>query len=335
MAELEVKNVYPTHPLDVDDPLFWPDDRHTALPVRYQNIKDLLISQRGSFWLEHEIKIQQLEIDQWNALSADEKHFLSMVLAFFASSDMIVNENLSERFSREIQVVEVKMLYNYQKMMEDIHSEVYAKLIDAYISNEAEKYRLFNAVKTVAIVGRKADWVYKWIHSTEPYAHRLVAMSAVEGIFFSGSFCAIYWIHERGILDGLCKSNKFISRDEGQHTDAAVEIHKLLKNKISEQTAKQIIHEAVALEIEFITEALPCRLIGMNSQSMAEYIKFVANRLLKQYGFTELYLKVSNPFDFMDRIGLGSKPNFFETKADAYNKLPTTEDDDPYAGVQK
>ena len=315
------------------DPLFQEDDRSSILPIKYPTIRDCLEKQRGCFWQVHEVSLKADLVD-WVKLSKDEQHFIKMVLAFFATSDIIVNENLTNRFVHDIKVHEISMLYNFQKMMEDIHSEMYATLIDTYISDSQEKNYLFNAVKNIPIIKKKADWAYKWMDSDKPYSHRLVAFSALEGIFFSGSFCAIYWLKEKGLLPGLTLSNDFIARDEGMHVESAIEIYKLLKEKVDTKTIHEIISEAVILETEFITEALPCKLIGMNANMMAEYIKFVANRLIKQFGYDELYAKTSQPFTFMDRIALDGKSNFFEKRPSEYNKLASDEDSsDAYANL--
>lgn len=310
------------------------DSRNTLFPIKDHDIWAAYKKQAACMWHVHEVDMTKDRAD-WDKLNADEKHFLKMVLAFFASSDLIVNENLAKRFTQEVQLLEARITYKFQEMMENIHSEMYATLIDVYIQDPKEKDYLFNAVKTIPIIEKKAAWARKWIGSDASFAERLVAFSAVEGIFFSGSFCAIYWIRERGILPGLTKSNTFIARDEGLHTDFAVLLHQKLKDKCHPDVMKQIIQEAVDLEIEFITEALPCRLIGMNAGMMREYIKFVANRLLKQYNALESYPNVQQPFTFMDRIGLSMKSNFFESKPDAYGNQDTrhTEDEDPYAGV--
>lgn len=314
------------------DPLFEEDDRSAILPIRYPVIWDLLKTQRGCFWQPHEVSLVK-DIVHWKALEADEQHFIKMVLAFFASSDLIVNKNLSERFINEIKPLEIQAIYHFQEAMEDIHSEMYALLIDAYIENTDERMYLFDAVKTIPIVGEKAAWANKWITADCPFSHRLVAFAAIEGIFFSGSFCAIYWIKERGILPGLTSSNDFISRDEGLHVKTAVEIHNLLKSPIDQDTMHEIINEAVELEIKFITKALPCRLIGMNSKLMTEYIKYVANRLIKMFGYTPLYNNIKQPFTFMDRIGLENKSNFFEHRSSEYNKMEINESEDPYADL--
>lgn len=314
------------------DPLFKQETRPTVFPVKYPTLRSCLLRQRGCFWQTHEVSLINDQKD-WKKLNKDEQHFIKMVLAFFATSDIIVNTNLSKRFTQEISIHEVQMLYNYQKMMEDIHSEMYALLIETYISDKTEKEQILNAIETVPIIKKKAQWAYKWIQSDAPYVNRLIAFVAIEGVFFSGSFCAIYWLKERGVLKGLTLSNDYISRDEGQHVETAIEIYNLLKNKIEFETFKNIIQSAVELEIEFITEALPCKLIGMNSASMTQYIKFVANRLSKQFGFNELYNNIEQPFPFMDRICLNNKSNFFEGRPSEYNKLAIEDEEDDYADL--
>lgn len=315
-----------------DEVIFAEDTRNALLPIKFPSIWELVKKQRGCFWQTHEVSLAQDKI-HWKKLDRDEQYFIKTVLAFFASSDLIVNKNLIERFINDAKPLEIQMMYRYQAMMEDIHSEMYALLIDSYIDNPAEKADLFNAVKTVPIIAKKAAWAERWIDSELPYSHRLLAFAAIEGIFFSGSFCAIFWLKERGIMPGLTLSNDFISRDEGLHVEGAVTISGLLKEKASEQAALDIFKSAVELETEFITEALPCKLIGMNASMMIEYIKYVANRMAKQFGYNEIYPNVKQPFNFMDRIGLDGKSNFFERRPSEYNKLAVDEEDDedPYA----
>lgn len=317
------------------DPLFVEEaGRNTILPLRYPSVWEAYKLQAACYWQPHEVDLTADRKD-WDTLEENERYFLKNILGFFARSDLIVNENLEERFKADVKIMEVKFAYAYQEMMENIHSEMYALLIDTYIDDTTEKTYLFNAVENIPSIAKKATWAQKWITSDASYAERLVAFSAVEGIMFSGAFCSIYWMKERGKLPGLCKSNDFISRDEGQHVDFAVLVHGLLKDKISTERMHEIIAEAVTVEIEFITESLPCKLIGMNAEMMKQYIMFVANRLVKQYGYPELYPKAIQPFSFMDRIGLKSKSNFFEKKPTEYSRKDTTanDDDDPYAGI--
>lgn len=303
------------------DPIFAEETRNTIFPILFPTIWASYKQQFACVWQLHELNdALSRDYADWVKLEDDERFFLKMVLAFFASSDLIVNENLAERFIKEFTRHEFKTAYKFQTVMENVHSETYATLIDLYIKDPEEKTILFDAVKTIPIITKKANWAKKWITSDRPICERLVAFAAVEGIFFSGSFCAIFWIKERGILPGLCLSNDFISRDEGLHTDLAVLEHDLMLEKISPEAIKSIMMEAVDLEIEFITEALPCKLIGMNAGMMKEYIKFVANRLVKQFGYEEIYPGVSQPFTFMDRIALPGKSNFFELRPSQYNK---------------
>lgn len=317
------------------DPLFVEEvGRNTILPIRYPTIWEEYKLQAACYWQPHEVDLTADKKD-WDALNKDEQYFLKCVLGFFARSDLIVNKNLEERFKNEVKILELKVLYAYQEMMENIHSETYALLIDTYIDNPDERKLLFNAVETIPSVAKKAAWAQKWITSDAPYAERLVAFSAVEGIQFQGPFAAIYWMKEQGKLPGLAKTNDLISRDEGRHAGVGPIVHNMLVDKVSVEKMHEIISSAVEVEIEFITEALPCKLIGMNADMMKQYIMFVANRLVKQYGYPELYPKAVQPFTFMDRIGLKSKSNFFEKKPTEYSRIDTTKHDeeDPYAGI--
>lgn len=317
------------------DPLFLPETRNAALPILYPTIYEQLLKQRGCFWQTHEVPLDK-DLADWAILTADEKHFIKHILAFFATSDLIVTENLEERFLDDIKIIEVRMMYRFQEVMEDIHSEMYALLIDTYISDLEEKNKLFNAVREIPVIKKKAEWAKKWINSTNPYCHRLIAFATVEGILFSGSFCAIYWLKNRGLLPGFTFSNDFISRDEGLHVEGALTIHNLLYEKADQKIAHEITREAVELEIEFITEALPCRLIGINAGNMKEYIKYVANGQLKLFGYSEIYPNVAQPFPFMDLIRLDSKANFFEKNSSQYKATAPVNSDaniDPYADL--
>jgi ribonucleoside-diphosphate reductase subunit M2 len=251
-----------------------------------------------------------------------------MILAFFASSDLIVNKNITERFENDIEALELKALYNYQKMMEDIHSEMYALMIVELVDDYAERDRLLNAVITIPIIKKKAAWAEKWIKSTEPYKNRVIAFVGLEGIAFSGAFCAIFWLIQNGKMLGLAMANQFISRDEGKHTDTGIEVDRLLLDRADTETVHRIFSELVDLEIEFITEAIPCKLIGMNSDAMITYIKFVANRLLTLLNRPMLYDNITNPFPFMDRICLENKTDFFKHRPSEYNKSKLDESDD-------
>jgi ribonucleotide reductase beta subunit family protein with ferritin-like domain len=319
----------------INEPLLTPEkDRFSIFPIKYPGLWEAYKRQLAAVWVVNEVKLDK-DISDWQRLNKDEQHFLKMILAFFAASDLIVNENLDNRFTDDVKILEAKFAYGFQQMMENIHSEMYSLLIDTYIKDKNEKDFLFNAVKNVPIIGKKAAWAKKWMNSTEPFAQRLVAFSAVEGIFFSGSFCAIYWVKERGLLPGLTKSNEFIARDEGMHTDFAVLLHSMLNNKCPVERLNEIIKEAVEIEKEFITEALPCSLIGMNAENMKKYIEFVGNRLVLQYGYDPIYENAECPFDFMHRMNLKGKTNFFEKTVTDYSQESTAhlEDADPYGDI--
>lgn len=308
--------------------LFVEENRNTLFPIKYQTLWEEYKKQQACFWQAHEVNLTNDYFD-WEKLDKDEKFFIKMVLAFFASSDLIVNKNIAENFSK-VKILEAQITYNWQETMENIHSEMYSLLIDTYIKDVEEKKYLFNAIENVPIIKRMAEWAYKWMNSDKPHNERLVAFSAYEGILFSGPFCAIYWIKERGVLPGLCLSNDFIARDEGLHVDFAIKTYSLLTNKCSQQRLHEIIKEAVDLEIEFITESLPCKLIGMNSQLMIEYIKYVADRLCLSYGCEKIY-DSKQPFTFMDRIGISSKKNFFEKTPTEYSKADNSTKKNAYA----
>ena len=274
----------------------------------------------ASFWTAEEMDLSKDLYDWNNRLNDNERHFISHVLAFFAASDGIVNENLVERFSNEVQVAEARCFYGFQIMMENIHSETYSLLIDTYIKEPAQREYLFDAVETIPCVKKKADWALRWISDKQStFAERLIAFAAVEGIFFSGSFASIFWLKKRGLMPGLTFSNELISRDEGMHTDFACLLFGHLKRRPHPDTVKSIITEAVAIEQEFLTDALPVKLIGMNAELMCQYIEFVADRLLVSLGNDKVY-NVTNPFDFMDMISLQGKTNFFEKRVSDYSK---------------
>ena len=256
----------------------------------------------------------------WNSLTEQEQFYIKMILAFFAASDGIVNENLVLNFMSEIKVPEVLAFYSFQNAIETVHSETYSLLIDTYIKEDEEKIRLLNAVETIPCIKKKADWAMKWIESKEDnFATRLIAFACIEGIFFSGAFCSIYWLKERGLMHGLTFSNELISRDESLHTEFAILLYSHIVNKLSEEKVHNIIKDAVAIEKEFIIDSLPCRLLGMNSDLMSQYIEFVSDRIALQLGYNKIY-NVNNPFDFMDRIGLEDKQNFFEVRVSNYSK---------------
>jgi len=283
-------------------------------PVVWDKYKKAL----GLFWTAEEIDLSK-DYNDWEKLSDNEKHFLENILAFFAGSDGIVAENLGEKFFREIKIPEAKCFYGLQITMENIHAETYSLLIDTYIKDDDKKYKLFNAIETIPCIKKKADWSLKWINDESPFSHRVVAFACVEGIFFSGSFCAIFWLKKRGLLPGLCFSNDLISRDEGLHTDFACLMYSMLVNRLSQEKIEEIIKEAVEIETEFIVESIPCKLLGMNSKMMAEYIRFVADRLMIQLGYDIIY-NAKQPFTFMEMISLEGKTNFFERRVGEYSK---------------
>ena len=294
-------------------------DRFVIFPIQHEELWSQYKNQMACIWTAEEIDLSS-DLDHWrNKLNEDEKHFIKHVLAFFAASDGIVNENLAENFVREVQYTEAKFFYGFQIMMENIHSETYSLLIDTYISDPQEKHRLFHAIETIPAVKKKADWALKWISSPN-FQERLIAFAAVEGIFFSGSFCSIFWLKKRALMPGLSFSNELISRDEGMHCDFAVLLHnKYLANKVSEEKIKEIIVSALEIEKEFILESLPVRLIGMNSDLMSQYLEFVADRLLVSLECSKVYGS-ENPFDFMTNISLQGKTNFFEKRVAEYQK---------------
>ncbi len=292
-------------------------DRFVLLPIKYPKVWEMYKLHEASFWTAEEIDLSP-DLKDWEKLSSDEQHFIKHVLAFFAASDGIVNENLAVNFMREVQLPEARCFYGFQIMIENIHSETYSLLIDTYIKDVAEKNYLFNAMETVPCVQKKAEWALKWINNGS-FAERLVAFAAVEGIFFSGSFCSIFWLKKRGLMPGLSFSNELISRDEGLHCDFACLLYSMLENKLSEERVKEIIIDAVVNEHEFVTDALPVSLIGMNSKLMCQYIEFVADRLLVALGYSKIY-NVTNPFDFMETISLQGKTNFFEKRVGEYQK---------------
>ena len=292
-------------------------ERFVLLPIKYPKIWEMYKKAEQSFWTAEEVDLHA-DLKDWERLKDGEKHFIKHVLAFFAASDGIVNENLAVNFMREIQIPEARCFYGFQIMMENIHSEMYSLLIDAYIKDPVEKRYLFNAIETVPCVKKKADWALRYINDGS-FAERLVAFAAVEGIFFSGSFCSIFWLKKRGLMPGLSTSNEFISRDEGMHCDFACLLYGMLENKLSQERIYEIMKDAVANEHEFVTDALPVSLIGMNAKMMCQYIEFVADRLLEALGYPKLY-NSTNPFDFMEMISLQGKTNFFEKRVSEYKK---------------
>lgn len=293
-------------------------DRFVLFPIKHKNIWEMYKKAEASFWTAEEIDLSADLVDWESKLSADEKHFIKHVLAFFAASDGIVNENLAVNFMNEVQYPEARCFYGFQIMIENIHSETYSLLIDTYIKETTEKNYLFHALENLPCVTKKGEWALRWIENGS-FAERLVAFAAVEGIFFSGSFCSIFWLKKRGLMPGLTFSNELISRDEGLHCDFACLLYSELQNKLSQQQVHQIIGDAVAIEKEFVSDALPVKLIGMNADLMCQYIEFVADRLLVSLGYTKLF-NATNPFDFMEMISLQGKTNFFEKRVAEYQK---------------
>jgi ribonucleotide reductase beta subunit family protein with ferritin-like domain len=310
-----------------NEPLLTPDDkRFVAFPIQYNDIWEMYKKQVDCFWRAEEIDLSK-DLDDWKKLTADEKHFVSMILAFFAASDGIVLENLASRFMSDVQVSEARAFYGFQIAMENIHSETYSLLIETYINDKLEKDKLFNALDHFPCIKKKSDWAQKWIKDNRSgFATRLVAFACVEGIFFSGAFSSIFWLKKRGLMPGLTFSNELISRDEALHTEFAVLLYDKLENKLKKSKVHEIIREAVEIETEFICDALPCRLIGMNSMMMTQYIQFVADRLCVQLGYDKIY-NVTNSFDFMDMISLESKTNFFEKRVSEYALADKTVDE--------
>jgi len=301
-------------------------NRFVIFPIEHHDIWEWYKKCEASFWTAEEIDLSE-DLNDWKSkLSDDEKYFIKHILAFFAASDGIVNENLAENFVNEVQYSEAKFFYGFQIMMENIHSETYSLLIDTYVKDPKEKDSLFNAIETFPAIKKKADWALKWIES-DSFAERLIAFAAVEGIFFSGAFCSIFWLKKRGLMPGLSFSNELISRDEGVHCDFAVHLHnKHLVNKVSSKRIKEILLDALNIEREFITESLPISLIGMNSKLMTQYLDFLTDRLLVELNCEKEY-NVTNPFDFMDMISLQGKTNFFEKRVSEYQKAGVLNND--------
>jgi ribonucleoside-diphosphate reductase subunit M2 len=315
---------------NVIEPLLNPDDnRFVMFPIKYDDVWQMYKKQVDCFWRAEEIDLSK-DIAHWDGLSHDEKYFISMILAFFAASDGIVLENLALRFMTEVQVSEARAFYGFQIAMENIHSQTYSLLIETYIKDKTEKNKLFNAIENFSCIKKKSDWAQKWIKDNRSgFATRLIAFACVEGIFFSGAFCSIYWLKKRGLMPGLTFSNELISRDEALHCEFAVLLYSKLLNKVKKSKVYEIIKEAVEIESEFICEALPCRLIGMNSQLMTQYIQFCADRLCVQLGYDKIY-NMANPFDFMELISLEGKVNFFERLNDSYALANKNKDDNTF-----
>ena len=312
------------------DSILIPDDnRFVMFPIQHDDIWQMYKRQVDCFWRAEEVDLSK-DINDWNKLNSDEQQFIKMVLAFFAASDGLVLENLANRFMGDVQLSEARAFYGFQIAMENIHSEMYSLLIDTYIHNSTEKTKLFEATQNYPCIAKKADWAKKWIgDENSNFASRLVAFAAIEGIFFSASFASIYWIKKRGLMPGLTLSNEFISRDEALHTEFAILLYSKLQTKLSKTRIYEIIQEAVSIEKEFITEAIPCRMIGMNSKLMIQYIEYVADRLVLQLGYDKIYHS-QNPFDFMELISMESKVNFFERTNSEYALANKTVDDDVF-----
>jgi ribonucleotide reductase beta subunit family protein with ferritin-like domain len=307
-----------------------PDDsRFVTFPIVYDDIWKMYKRQVDCFWRAEEIDLSK-DLNDWNKLTIDEQNFIKMIIAFFAASDGIVNENLGARFMGDVQISEARAFYGFQIAMENIHSETYSLIIDTYIRDEEEKHKLFNAINNYPCIKKKADWGKKWISDKRSsFASRLVAFAVVEGIFFSGAFCSIYWLKKRGLMPGLTFSNELISRDEALHTEFAVLLYSKLQKKLSKKRIYEIVKEAVEIEKDFINEAIPCRMIGMNSKLMSQYIEFVADRLLLQLGYDKVY-NSANPFDFMELISIETKVNFFERTNAEYALANKTVDKDVF-----
>ena len=293
-------------------------NRYVIFPIQHEPFWKMYKRAEANFWTAEELDLSK-DMNDWQKLNDNEKYFIKNILAFFAASDGIVNENLVERFCQEVKILEAKFFYGFQIAMENIHSETYSLLIDTYIKDVGEKTKLLNAVDNFPSIKKKADWALKWINDkNSPFSHRIIGFAAVEGIFFSGAFCSIFWLKKRGLMPGLCHSNELISRDEGLHTEFAVLMYQNLLDKPSPEVIKGIIMDAVQIEKEFITESLSCELIGMNAKLMSQYIDYVADRLLLMFGLEKVY-NSENPFDWMEMISVQGKTNFFEKRVGEYS----------------
>ena len=304
-------------------------NRFVLFPIKYNDIYEEYKKAESTFWTTNEIDLSK-DINDWNKLNNNEKYFIKNIIGFFAGSDGIIIENLALRFLNEIEIPEARSFYSYQIFNENIHSETYSLLIDTYIKDNAEKNKIFNAIENIPCIAKKASWAYKWIQNNEVnFATRLIAFTIVEGIFFSGCFCAIYWLKKRGLMPGLTFSNELISKDEGMHCHFACLLYSYIKNKLKKEIVYEIFKEAVEIEKEFITESIPCNMIGMNSIMMKQYIEFVSDRLLVQLGYSKIW-NTENPFDFMELISLRPKSNFFELRVGEYAKSTISENSDTF-----
>jgi len=299
------------------------EDRLAIFPVKYDKIWEMYKHQRSAFWTPEEVDLSKDVIDWTTKLNEEERYFIKHILAFFSQSDGLVNMNLGLRFTKEVQIPEAKFVYRFQQMMEDIHNEMYSLMIDNLIKEPNERDILFRAIETIPCIKAKGDWCMKWIKSNDSFAKRLIAFAIVEGIYFSGAFCSIYWLKQRNLMAGLSVANEFIARDEGLHCTFACMLYEMMETKIEQSTVHGMFREAIDIEKDFIVESLPCKLIGMNSDLMKQYIEFVGDRLLVQLGYDKIY-KTSNPFSFMDAISLSNKTNFFEHRTTQYQKANLT-----------
>jgi ribonucleotide reductase beta subunit family protein with ferritin-like domain len=294
------------------------NNRLTVYPIKAPLIWESYKIQEASFWTAEEVDLSK-DKEHFNLLSENEQHFIKMVLAFFSSSDTIVNINIGDRFIKDVKIREAIIAYNYQMMMENIHSEMYSLQIDNIVRDVEEKNKLFDALLHFPCIAKKAEWQMNWIESNKPFAYRLIAFAIVEGVFFSGSFCSIFWLKQRNVMPGLCASNELIARDEGMHTNFAILLYSMIKHRVPEKDIVLMFKEAVQIETEFICESLPCALLGINQDSMTCYIQFVADRLLVELGYNKIW-NVKNPFDFMEKISMEGKTNFFESRPTQYQK---------------
>jgi ribonucleoside-diphosphate reductase beta chain len=306
---------------DIDEPILMNSDRLTIFPIQHNDMWKMYKNAVSVFWTPEELDLSK-DLEDFNKLTDNERYFIKHILAFFSSSDTIVNINLGERFLNEVQVLEAKFFYSFQMSMENIHSETYSLLIDSYFKDSKEKSETLNAINYMPCIKKKADWCFKWINDKDPkstFAMRLLAFALVEGVFFSGAFCSIFWLKERGIMQGLSFSNELISRDEAMHVEFAILLYSKLENRLSQEEVHKIVKEAVDVEKNFIIESIPCSMLGMNSELMSIYIEFVADRLLTQLNYEKIW-NSQNPFPFMERISIESKTNFFESRVSQYSK---------------